>query len=335
MLDLLEEKALSGIPISREEAICIVEAADGDSLMTLLVAANRIRQHYRANEVDLCSIISAKSGNCSEDCGYCAQSSRSTADVPVYPLADADAVLDKAAEAKAGGARRFCIVTSGRKPSASELNRIAGMISAIRELGLLPCATLGLLSRDELLLLQSAGLERYHNNLETSSRFFPSICSTHSYAEKLTTIREAKRLGLSLCSGGIFGLGETWDDRIDMALTLREIGADSVPINFLVPVSGTRLETQEILQPSEALAIIALYRFLLPDREIRICGGRLQCLGELNPFIFLAGADGLLIGNYLTTTGRGYEHDIRMIAQLRLSAVPPGITTGTPHGTAF
>ncbi len=329
MLDLLEEKALSGTPISREEAACIAEVLEGNGLMNLLAAANRIRQHYRANEVDLCSIINAKSGSCSEDCGYCAQSSRSTTAVQVYPLVNADAVLAKAAEAKAGGARRFCIVTSGRKPSASELNRIAGMISAVRELGLLPCATLGLLSRDELSYLRDAGLERYHNNLETSSRFFPSICSTHTYADKLATLQKAKSLGLSLCSGGIFGLGETWDDRIDIALALREIGADSVPINFLIPVSGTRMERQEILQPSEALTIIALFRFLLPDREIRICGGRLQCLGELNPFIFLAGADGLLIGNYLTTTGRGYEHDIRMIAQLGLSAISSGIASQT------
>jgi biotin synthase len=187
------------------------------------------------------------------------------------------------------------------------------MVSAVRKLGLLPCATLGLLSGEDLLLLKDAGLERYHNNLETSERFFSEICTTHTYQDKLETIREVKSSGLSLCSGGIFGLGETWEDRIDMAFALRDISPDSVPINFLTPVKGTRLGVQKLLDPFDALKIISLYRFILPDKEIRVCGGRIQTLGEFNSFIFPAGADGLLTGNYLTTVGRNFEDDLKLI----------------------
>jgi len=194
------------------------------------------------------------------------------------------------------------------------------MVSAVRELGLLPCATLGLLAKQDLQKLRDAGLERYHNNLETSERFFSEICTTHTYQDKIETIREVKSSGLTLCSGGIFGLGETWDDRIDMAFALRDIGPDSVPINFLTPVKGTRLGVNRMLDPFEALKIISLYRFILPDKEIRVCGGRIQTLGEFHSLIFAAGADGLLTGDYLTTLGRHFEDDLRLITQCGLTA---------------
>jgi biotin synthase len=193
------------------------------------------------------------------------------------------------------------------------------MIASVRSTGLLPCATLGLLGREELRLLKSAGLERYHNNLETSERFFTRICTTHSYREKIATIRHAGSAGLSVCSGGIFGLGETWKDRIDMALALRELGPDSVPVNFLSPVRGTKLGRRKPLAPLEALKIISIYRFILPEKQIRVCGGRLQTLGDLHPLIFFAGADGLLVGNYLTTRGRGFQEDLDLICDLGLT----------------
>jgi biotin synthase len=202
--------------------------------------------------------------------------------------------------------------------SDKELARIAEMISSVRSTGLLPCATLGLLSEQDLILLKDAGLERYHNNLETSERFFPHICSTHTYREKVRTLRDAASAGLSVCSGGIFGLGETWQDRIDMAFALADLVPDSVPINFLSPIRGTKLGNNRPLAPLEALRIISLFRFILPDRQIRVCGGRIQTLGELNAFIFFAGADGLLVGNYLTTLGRGYQEDLDLIRQLGL-----------------
>jgi biotin synthase len=317
MLKSIEKKVLGGGKISREEALFIASLS-GQDILDLFASASRIREHFRGNTVDLCAIINAKSGACSEDCAYCAQSAKSTAEIKTFPLVDKERVLGKAREAKEGGAKRFCIVTSGKKTSVTDLEKIAEMVCAVRKLGLLPCATLGLLSGEDLLQLKEAGLERYHNNLETSERFFPAICTTHTYQDKLKTIREVKSTGLSLCSGGIFGLGETWDDRVAMAFALREIDPDSVPVNFLTPVKGTRLGFNKILDPFDALKIISLYRFILPDKEIRVCGGRLQTLGELHAFIFPAGADGLLTGNYLTTLGRNFEDDLKLINQYGL-----------------
>ena len=319
MLKNIEEKVCCRDNISREEALSIASLS-GQNIFDLFSSASRIREHFRGNTIDLCAIINAKSGSCPEDCSYCAQSAKSTAEIETFQLVDKKRVIEKAKEAKRGGTRRFCIVTSGKKASSADLIKIAEMVSAVRDLGLLPCATLGLLAKQDLQQLRDAGLERYHNNLETSERFFSEICTTHTYQDKIETIREVKSSGLSLCSGGIFGLGETWDDRIDMAFALRDIGPDSVPINFLTPVKGTRLGVNRILDPFEALKIISLYRFILPDKEIRVCGGRIQTLGEFHSLIFAAGADGLLTGNYLTTLGRNFEDDLRLITQCGLTA---------------
>ncbi|HWR59693.1 MAG TPA: biotin synthase BioB, partial [Thermodesulfovibrionales bacterium] len=209
--------------------------------------------------------------------------------------------------------KRFCIVTGGRAVGKAELREIASMIGKIREQGLLPCATLGLLKKEELSLLKDSGLERYHHNLETSVNFFPSVCSTHTYSDKIRTICAAQSVGLSVCAGGIFGLGESWKDRIEMAFALRELNVDSAPLNFLIPVRGTPLGATDLLSPFEALKIISLYRCILPDKEVRVCGGRRQVLGEFNSMVFMAGADSLLTGNYLTTTGTTYEDDLRLI----------------------
>lgn len=291
---------------------------EGAARFRLFSAAGEIRERFRDNRVDLCSIVNAKSGACPEDCSYCAQSSRSSADITVYPLMREDAVMEKAFEAHAAGVKRFCIVTSGRKAGKEELKGIAAMIEKLKRIGLLPCATLGLLEKDELSLLRDRGLERYHHNLETSERLFPSICSTHTYSDKMRTIETARSLGLSLCSGGIFGIGESWRDRIDMALALRTLDVDSVPINFLIPIKGTPMEDTSPMHPLEALKIISLYRFIFPAKEVRVCGGRRQVLGEFNSMVFMAGADSLLTGNYLTTTGTSYEDDLRLIRQYGL-----------------
>jgi biotin synthase len=312
MIKQLEEKILKGGSVSREDASYIAEVS-GPDIFDLFVSANKIRIHFMGNKAELCSIINAKSGACPEDCSFCAQSSKSRAEINVYGLLDRETVTQKAKEAKRSGVRMFSIVTSGRKVSGRDLLAVVEMISEIRDIGLLPCASLGLLSKKELLTLKSAGLERYHHNLETSERFFSKICSTHNYAHKLKTIDAVKSAGLSICSGGIFGMGETWQDRIDMAFMLKEINIDSVPINFLIPIKGTALEKRGLLHPFEALKILSLYRFILPQKEIRICGGRLQILNEFNSLIFFAGADSLLSGNYLTTTGRSYEDDLRLI----------------------
>ncbi|MBI5057811.1 MAG: biotin synthase BioB [Nitrospirae bacterium] len=288
----------------------------GPEIYELFASANRTREKFRGNKVDLCSIINAKSGACPEDCSFCAQSAHNKTTAAVYPLVDKAKILQAARSASQQGVKRFCIVTSGKKTSGKDLKEICGFIREIRGLGLLPCATLGILEHEELAELKDAGLHRYHHNLETSEAFFSEICTTHTYMDKIKTIESAKALGLSICSGGIFGLGESWEDRIDMAFALKEIGVDSVPVNFFTPVSGTPLSNREQLDPLEALKIIAIYRLILPDRGIRVCGGRPATLRDLNSHIFLAGADGLLIGNYLTTTGRNPADDLQMIKDM-------------------
>lgn len=312
MINSLAEKVLSGSGISEEDAAWLTSTGP-DRLFDLFAAASRIRERFKGGKVELCSIINAKSGECPEDCSYCAQSSYSDTNAPVFPLVREDVVMDKAIEARDKGVKRFCIVTSGKKIEGKELRAIADMVAKIRKLGILPCATLGLLNREELAMLQASGLERYHHNIETSERFFPEMCTTHTYQDKLRTIDDVQTLGLSLCSGGIFGIGEEWQDRIEMAFSLKEINPDSVPINFLIAVRGTPLEDMDLLPPFEALKVISIYRFILPDKEIRICGGRRQVLKEFNSMAFMAGADSLLTGNYLTTTGTAYEDDLRLI----------------------
>ena len=312
MIDSLRDRVISGHAITKIEAVQI-SALPKTEMSGLFAAANKIRQAFRGDSVGLCAIINAKSGACPEDCSYCAQSSKSRTETAVYPLLNKNAVIEKAKEARDAGVKRFCIVTSGRKTGKNELKEICSMIIDIRGIGLLPCSTLGLLNKDELKLLKDSGLERYHHNLETSERFFPEICRTHTYSDKLKTIDAAIAAGLSVCSGGIFGLGETWEDRIDMAFKLKELPIDSVPINYLIPVKGTPLGEQDLLNPFEALKIVSLYRFILPQKEIRICGGRMQVLGEFNSMVFMAGADSLLTGNYLTTTGRTFSDDRLLI----------------------
>jgi biotin synthase len=314
----LEERILEGGEITREDATRLAQIS-GSDLICLFASANKIREHFRGNIVGLCSIMNAKSGACPEDCAFCAQSLRSEAEIDVYPLLDKDLVVQKANEAKKTGIKRFSIVTSGRKVSESNLITISEMISEIRDIGLQPCASLGLLGEDALSLLKTAGLERYHHNLEASEEFFPRVCTTHSYPDKIRTIHVARSAGLSLCSGGIFGMGESWRDRIDMAFALKELDVDSIPINFLIPIQGIPLCHRDFLHPFEALKIVSIYRFILPQKEIRICGGRVQVLGEFNSMVFLAGADGMITGDYLTTLGRSPEDDLRMVKTYGLS----------------
>ena len=303
--------------IDKKSAFSLVGKRDAE-IYDLFALANRVKNKYRGNKVDLCSIINAKSGACPEDCSFCAQSVHNNSSSDVYPLRNRESIIEAASSAKKQGVKRFCVVTSGKNPSDKELDEICGYIFEIRKLGLSPCATLGMLDLDQLKVLKSAGLHRYHHNLETSEAFFSEICTTHTYEDKIKTIEAARSAGLSICSGGIFGLGESWEDRIEMAFALREIGVDSVPVNFLTPVDGTPMGSRELLGPLEALKIIAIYRLIMPDTEIRVCGGRSATLRSLNALIFTAGADGLLLGNYLTTQGRSPEDDLQMIKDMGL-----------------
>jgi len=316
MIQSSADKVLAGGAVDRAEALALASAKNAD-LIDLFSAANRIREHYRGNAVDICSIVNAKSGACSEDCRYCAQSSHYATDAPVYPLIDVDRMAAAALEAKDNGARRFCIVTSGRGiDDAADLRNIAKGVERVRDAGLSPCATLGTLSRSQLQYLKDAGLDRYHHNIETSREHFPNVCSTHTFDERIEILRHARDLGLSSCSGGILGMGETMQDRISMAFTLRELDVDSVPVNFLMPVPGTPFADLTPIMPLVALHAIALFRLILPKKEIRVCGGRGSALGVLHPLIFLAGADGFMIGNYLTRTGLDPRDDLRMIVDM-------------------
>ncbi len=299
--------------IPDKKTALILSQVTGAQIYELFASANRVRDKKRGNRVDLCSIINAKSGACPEDCSFCAQSAHNKSKVNVYPLLKREEIIKAARSAKEHGVKRFCIVTSGKKPSKKELKEISRFISEIRDLGLLPCATLGMLEKDELMQLKDAGLNRYHHNLETSETFFSEICSSHTYKDKIRTIEGAISLGFSLCSGGIFGLGESWEDRIDLAFALKDLGVDSIPINFYTPYTASTESREYALGPMEALTIIALFRLVLPECQVRVCGGRPQTLRDFGSQIFLAGADALLIGNYLTTSGRNPADDLQMI----------------------
>lgn len=320
LINDIAERAIHKRGISKKDALYIAELSI-DEIPLLFYHASKLRETFKGKNIELCAIVNAKSGLCSEDCAYCSQSAISRAEIPVYPLMASEEIIKKADEAKEHGVRRFCIVTSGRGPNKKEITVIAKTVERIRKMGLLPCATLGLINKEDLKILRDSGLERYHHNLETSERYFPEICSTHTYNEKLKTIEAVKEVGLSLCSGGIFGLGEEWEDRIEIALRLKEFDVDSVPLNFLIPIKGTPLGEKDILNPVEALKIVSLYRLILPDKQIRICGGRRQVLGEFNSMVFMAGADSLLTGNYLTTLGKSYEDDLKLIKDMGLEVI--------------
>ncbi len=288
----------------------------------LLFAANRIRRRFFGDRVSVCSIVPGRLGGCDQDCAFCAQSSRykTPVDRTARLLTD-DEILAAAAEAKQNGVPRFGVVYSGKSANDAELARLERLIPRIRdEIGVGVCAGLGILPLDKLCRLRAAGLERYNHNLETSRHHFPRIVSAHSYDDRVRTIRAAVEVGLGVCAGGIFGLGETDADRIDMALELRDLGADTVPMNFLHPIPGTPLADQPTLQPREILRIIALYRFILPRTHLKAAGGRVNNLRDLQSWVFYAGCTSIMSGNYLTTAGRSVAEDRQMIRDLGLEA---------------
>lgn len=272
----------------------------------------------RGASFSLCSIVNAKSGCCSEDCHFCAQSAHYQTEAPVYPLLDKASVLTAAREAKKNGASRFSIVTSGRGLASEDLAQVLGIIRAIREeVGIKVCASLGILGETELRQLKEAGLSRYHHNLETSREFFPRICTTHSFADRIDTIKAAQAVGLEVCSGGIFGLGESEADRLSMAMSLVEYGIDSVPLNVLIPLPGTPCAGLVPLAIKEILRAIALYRLILPNAVIRLAAGRESALADFLSSAFMGGADGMMIGGYLTQRGRSPEADLKFAQDIK------------------
>jgi biotin synthase len=315
--------ALSGAGISAGDALAVLRLGQAD-LWRLLDLTEAVRRRFKGDWVRLCSIINAKSGLCSEDCSFCSQSRRSKAPIRKYPLVDTEEMVRAAREAKERGAREFSIVASGlTMRDRAELARVGDAVERIRdEVGLETCVSLGTLPAESVSYLLSRGLRSVHHNLETSRSFFPSVCSTHDYEEDVRAVRAAKAAGAWVCCGGIFGIGESDEDRVELAMTLRELDVDSIPVNFLNPVPGTPVEGRADLTPFACLKIIAMMRLCHPGREIIVCGGREVNLRDLQSLMFAAGATGTMAGNYLTTAGRPAEEDVRMIRDLGLFVRP-------------
>lgn len=316
----IAQQVLAGDPIAPEQAIILTQIPDQD--VPLLAAyAHKIRHHFSGDQVEMCGVISARSGLCSEDCRFCSQSIHHTTGVPVYPLSATTDLLTLAVQAQSAGAKRVSLVTSGKgmEEDADFSAILATIKTIIAETGLNVCANLGTITVDQACALAAAGVKRYAHNLETSRHFFPSVCTTHSYDERLAAAKAAQQAGLELCCGGIVGLGESWQDRIDLAFSLQQLSPASVPLNILNPIKGTALENQEPLAPLEIIKIFALFRFILPTTILRPAGGREINLRDMQGSVMLSGANGLIIGNYLTFSGRDCAADFQMIKDAGLT----------------
>jgi biotin synthase len=313
--DTLAEKALRGEAPSREEALAVLRAPD-EELLGLLSAAYRVRRATFGNKVKLNLLMNAKSGVCPEDCGYCSQSIVSTAPIPKYSLLDEDVIVEGAREAWRRKAGTYCIVASGRGPSARELRQVTAAVRRIKEeLPMKVCACLGLLTEEQAQELGDAGVDRYNHNLNTSADHYGRITTTHTYEDRVRTIEAVRRAGISPCSGVITGMRETDEQLVDVAFALRELDADSIPVNFLHAIDGTPLEGTHELDPRRCLKVLCLYRFVCPTKEIRVSGGREVNLRSLQP-LSLYPANAIFIGDYLTTPGQAAEDDYRMIEDL-------------------
>ncbi|HTP25503.1 MAG TPA: biotin synthase BioB [Anaeromyxobacteraceae bacterium] len=312
--------------LSGGEARRLIRHTVGPQHEELLARAKAVREAVHGRKISLCGIINAKSGRCPEDCAFCAQSVhfRDTG-APEYPLLPAREIADHARAAETAGAREFSIVTSGTRLAGE--NQLAEIEEAIRLIrahtALEPCASLGLMRKPELLRLRRAGLEHFHHNLETARSHFERVCTTHRYEEKLETIRAARDLGLKLCVGGILGMGETPDQRVELAEAIRELGADCVPINFLNPRPGTPFAKVKAITPEECLATVAIYRLMMPTAHVFVMGGREVNLGALEDRIFDAGADGTMVGNYLTSAGTRPSDVVDLVQRHGLEVKPP------------
>ncbi len=317
-IDKVKDKTIRRKNIGVSEALELFIEGTG-SPYRLLAAASEIREHFKGKEIILCGITNAKSGKCSEDCKFCAQSSHYKTDVPSYPLKPAKEMIAEAIQAKKDGAEFFGIVTSGKSlKTQKEWSEIFKAVKGVNQIGIRPCASLGVIDAEKAAALKAAGLYRYHHNLETARSYFKNICTTHDYEENVETIRIAKAAGLSVCAGTLFGMGEGITHRIELAATLRKLDVDSVPINLLNPIKGTPLDYMQLLPPMEVLMTIAVYRFMLPEKDIKLCGGKEKTLRQLLPLGIIAGANSLMTGNYLTTTGRVSSLDHEMISDMGL-----------------
>lgn len=317
----LGEKVLGGARLTREEALSLFELESHSDIFDLISWANRIRERFKGNKIHLCSIVNAKAGACSENCSFCAQSSFYQTESPKYGFVDPEPVSDAADEANRHGVTALGLVAAWKGLNEGPmLDEVCDRISDLARGGKVrPDASLGIIKNPKVAeRLREAGLECYGHNLESSRRFFPSHCTTHTYDDRVQTIEHLKQAGIKICSGGIIGMGETREDRCDLALELRELGANVVPINILNPIAGTPLEHLEPLPPMEILKTIACFRLILPRQEIMVAGGRTVNLRDLQSMVFTAGASALMVGNYLTTLNQPVEKDLQMIKDLGL-----------------
>lgn len=313
--NILAHKALSGARLTMEEALAVLEA-DNDEVLPILQAAFTVRKHYYGKKVKLNMIINAKSGLCPEDCGYCSQSIVSTAPVKKYTLLDKDTLLAGAREAMSRKAGTYCIVAAGKGPTDRELEQVALAVKEIRDtMPLKICACLGILKDGQAKKLAEAGVHRYNHNLNTSRANYPSITTTHTYDQRIETVEEVKSYGMSPCSGVIIGMGESTQEIVEMAYSLRDLDADSIPINFLNAIPGTPLENAGRTPAMTALKVLALFRFICPSKEIRVAGGREVNLRTLQPLSLYA-ANSLFVGDYLTTAGQEVTSDHHIIEDM-------------------
>lgn len=313
------ERVLAGGTPTFEEAVELFERSDYD-VYELFQTANRLRLNRFGNRIHLCGIVNARSGGCPEDCSFCSQSVRQAADVTRYDVIASDGMVMAARRARAYGATALGVVTAGRGYTApsEDFCRLVEGIRAITRDGMAEAhASLGMMGDEEFRQLKAAGLTTFNHNLETGRSYFPNICTTHTYDERVATIKAAKAAGIRACSGGVFGMGEEPRHRAELAFALKELDVDEVPLNFLIAVDGTSLANIAPLSPREILKVIALFRWILPTKNIFICAGR-QHLGELHPMIFFAGASGVMVGDFLTTRNRSVDDDLKMLRDLGL-----------------
>ncbi len=312
---LLSDRVLSGHRLTIGEALDVLASPD-DQLLDLMAAVYRVRRQHFGNRVQLYFLMNAKSGLCAEDCGYCSQSKVADSDIPKYNLLNADRLLAGAKVAAERNSKTYCIVISGRSPTDREMAALTTIVPRIKQqYDLKICTCLGLLSDEQASQLKACGVDRVNHNVNTSEQHYEKICSTHTYQDRIETLGAVRKAGLELCSGGIIGMGESHADVVRMAIELRELGVDSIPINFLNSIEGTPLEKNDDLNPRYCLRVLAMFRLVNPDRELRIAGGRELHLGSLQP-LGLYAANSIFVGDYLTTRGQAPQQDIQMIEEM-------------------
>lgn len=315
-LTAIETHAAAGTPISAEFALAVLKAAPAE-LPRIFAAAAGLKLRRFGDTVHLCSIMNARCGACSEDCAFCAQAACHATNTETYGLRSAELIHAEFAEAEKLPVSHFGVVTSGGALNDAEVERVAEAFRSKSSDGLHWCGSLGCLNEAQLARLKAAGMKRFHHNLETAESYFPSVCTTHTYADRLVTLRAAKKVGLEVCCGGILGLGETLEQRVEFAEIVAREQVDSIPLNFLVAIPGTRLEGTPPMQPLEILRTVAMFRLVNPAAEIKVCAGRLL-LRDMQAMLFFAGASGMMVGRLLTVAGRNVEADLQMLRDLEL-----------------